>query len=140
VPITASAASKAEGHAALCPSAKCEAGALLLGVVEADGSIAFLKEKMRVDESFVRVALGGRTPEKRFRFADSCRKSGCQQWTGARCGVIDHLLADNPTFVPSGKLPDCAIRDSCRWFLQWGEQACGICPYVVTDMTTRGPA
>jgi len=138
VPTINGAASNPESHAALCPSAKCEPGVLLLGIVEADGSVAFLKQKLRVDEFFTRIALEGRTPEKRFRFAGTCRKSGCQQWTGERCGVIDRLFADNPAFRSSGDLPDCGIRVNCRWFSQWGEKACGICPHVITDMTTTG--
>ena len=120
--------------AKLCPSARCEPGALLLGVVQGDGSVEFLRERRRVDEFFVQLAREGRTPEKRFRFGDVCRKSGCQQWTGSRCGVIDRIAADNPGFRGNGPLPECGIREGCRWFDQIGESACAVCPHIITNM------
>ena len=123
----------------LCPSARGEPGAILLGVIQADGSVAMLAQKQRVDEFFVKLAHEGRTPEKRFRFADSCLKSGCQQWTGNRCGVIDRVLADNPDYVGAAELPACSIRSDCRWHQQIGAQACGVCPLIVTDLTEPVP-
>ena len=124
----------------LCPSSRCEDGAILLGVVQEDGSVSLLSQLQRVDEFFVKLAHEGRAPEKRFRFAGSCLKSGCQQWTGSRCGVVDRVLADNPEHVAnvSGKeLPCCSIRQDCRWYQQIGPNACGICPLIVTDLTAR---
>lgn len=126
--------------AALCPSAKCSEDAVLLGLVQADGSVSFLQEKLRVDRFFVELAHQGRTPEKRFRFADTCMKCGCQQWTGSRCGVIDRVLADNPDFVSHEEPSQCSIRAECRWHRQHGLAACAICPLVITDMTPQASA
>lgn len=126
------ASQAADPGAALCPSARCKEDAILLGVVQQDGSVGFLSERMKVDQFFVELAHQGRTPEKRFRFADTCMKSACQQWTGSRCGVIDRLIADNPDFV--GDLPPCPIRSDCRWHKQHGASACAICPQVVTNL------
>jgi hypothetical protein len=120
----------------LCPSARCQEKAILLGVIQQDGSVSFLAERMKVDQFFVELAHQGRTPEKRFRFADTCLKCGCQQWTGSRCGVIDRLMADNPEFRAA--LPSCSIRSDCRWYQQHGTNACAICPQVVTDLTEHG--
>ena len=122
----------ADPGAALCPSARCEEDAFLLGVVQEDGTVAFLSDRIKVDRFFVELARQGRTPEKRFRFADTCMKAGCQQWTGSRCGVIDRLVTDNPEF--EGALPKCAIRSECRWHMQHGTRACAICPLVVTNL------
>jgi len=83
---------------ALCPSSTCSPGAILLGIVEADGTVAFLDHRRVVDDFFVKLAHEGRTPEKRFRFADTCVKSGCRQWGNGRCGVIDGVLAANPGY------------------------------------------
>jgi hypothetical protein len=122
----------ADSGAALCPSARCEKDAFLLGVIQEAGAVAFLSQRMKVDQFFVELAHQGRTPEKRFRFAGTCMKAGCQQWTGSRCGVIDRLITDNPEF--HGALPACPIRSDCRWHKQHGARACAICPQVVTDL------
>jgi hypothetical protein len=53
----------------LCPSARCEEGAILLSVVGADGVVGYVRPQITVDEDFVRQAHKGRTPEKRFRFS-----------------------------------------------------------------------
>ncbi len=119
---------------ALCPSSRCTPGAVLLGVVQSNGTIGFLKQRRIVDEFFVNLAHEGRQPEKRFRFADTCVKSGCLQWANGRCGVIDRVLAANPDYKNSEQLPACSIRTNCRWYLQWGARACGICPLIVTDL------
>ena len=119
---------------ALCPSSTCSPGAILLGIVQADGSVAFLDHRRVVDDFFVKLAHEGRTPEKRFRFADTCVKSGCRQWGNGRCGVIDRVLAANPDYREADELPLCTIRTDCRWHLQWGARACGVCPLIVTDL------
>jgi hypothetical protein len=116
-----------------CPSAKCEEGAELLGVVGSDGRTAYLPAGLVVDEAFVQVAAEGRTPEKRFRFANTCAESGCRQWTGERCGVIDRVLALVPD-PPAEPLPKCFVRRQCRWFAQSGRAACAVCSYVVTSV------
>jgi hypothetical protein len=129
---------------ALCPSSTCTAGAILLGVVQADGSVAFLDHRRVVDDFFVKLAHEGRSPEKRFRFADTCVKNGCRQWGNGRCGVIDRVLAANPNYPDAEELPPCVIRSECRWHLQWGARACSVCPLIVTDfrqdIATAAPA
>lgn len=127
----------APGPAALCPSSRCEDGALLLGVVQGAG-VAFLPEPLRVDARFDAIAREGRAPERRFRFAGPCQEGRCRQWTGARCGVADRVVA---LMGPSdAALPRCAIRASCRWWGQAGPPACRACRFVVTDLTPEGEA
>jgi hypothetical protein len=76
-----------------CPSAPCEPGSTLLGVVGPQGTVAYLTPPLTIDDSFVATARRGRSPEKRFRFAAPCVEEHCAQWTGSRCGVIDAVLA-----------------------------------------------
>ena len=116
----------------LCPSSRCQTGAILLGIVLPDGSVAFAKDRIAVDAAFVDSASQGRAPETRFRFSTPCASSGCHQWTGERCGVIDSVLAEAGAYT-SPELPDCAIRSDCRWFAQSGSAACAVCDRVVTD-------
>jgi len=102
----------------LCPSWECEAGASLIGIVLADGSVAFSKERIVIDAAFVEVARQGRSPEKRFRFSSTCKRAACIQWTDGKCGIVDrivsehqdHATAESETFV----LPECPIRPQCR--------------------------
>lgn len=118
----------------LCPSARCEPGALLLGLLSGDGSIAYVRPALEVDEDFVARARAGREPEKRFRFAQPCATSGCRHWSEGRCGVADAAASEEAE--GDGRLPACAIRPRCRWFAQSGADACRSCPTVVTDVTS----
>jgi hypothetical protein len=115
-----------------CPSARCEPGAVLLGIVLPNGRVAYAADRFVIDEEFVTIARQGRSPEARFRFSSPCLRGACREWTGERCGVIDEALryASVSSDIP---LPQCSIRSSCRWFAQVGAEACGVCPLVVTD-------
>jgi hypothetical protein len=124
----------------VCPSARCEEGAILLGIVGRDGVVGYVQPQIVVGQDFVDAATRGRTPEKRFRFAGPCVEAECAHWTGARCGVIDRVmqLRDQKALTPSPDLPRCTIRPLCRWFAQRGPEACQVCPLVVTDLTPVG--
>ena len=117
--------------AILCPSWQCEEGATLLGIVLGDGRVAFAKDHIVVDAAFVEAAREGRSPEKRFRFSSACRKGGCVQWAEDRCGVIDRVI--DRKSGQRRELPECSIRPNCRWHLQSGDDACFVCPVVMTD-------
>jgi hypothetical protein len=118
----------------LCPSAPCSDGALLLGIVLPNQTIAYVDRKLRLDAQQVKnlqATSGG--AEKRFRFSSPCVQKGCQQWASGKCGVIEEVLSlDNDTGSIS-RLPACSIRAQCRWYLQRGVQACGASQYFVTD-------
>jgi hypothetical protein len=117
---------------ALCPSARAEPGAGLLGVIGEDGRVQYLKDWLEIDQAFIdEVSPHGR-PEQRFRFAGRCVEGGCAQWTGHRCGVIDKVQQLTP---PDGEhsVPACAIRPACRWYRQSGPEACHVCPMIITD-------
>ena len=118
----------------LCPSHDCQPGTILLGIVMRDGRVAFSTDRIIVNEEFVQIARTGRTPEKRFRFGGQCVQSGCKQWTGGRCGVIDRIIESVDETIDTTDLPVCSIRPQCRWFYQSGAEACAICPEVVTDL------
>ena len=117
----------------MCPSATCHSGALLLGVVNSDQKITFLNKPVKIDADFVEKAIKAGQPEQRLRFAGNCAKSGCSQWNG-RCGVIDKALTVMNEAINNAPLPECSIRNQCRWFSQTGADACKVCPMIVTDM------
>jgi len=118
----------------LCPSGRCQENAILLGIVQGDGHIRFVQQRVQIDQEFVEVSKKGRSPEKRFRFSESCQEGKCTQWTGNRCGIIDEIISTIGTKIISEDLPACSIRHQCRWFSQCGPSACHICPYVITDL------
>lgn len=118
-----------------CPSAPAEPGTGLLGVLGPDGKIHNLRTLMPVDQSFLDAVRVRGAPEERMRFTSRCQTSGCSQWTGTRCGVIDRAMQELevPSTPPAAELPPCTIRGTCRWFAQNGPAACGTCAYIVTD-------
>jgi hypothetical protein len=122
-----------ESSIILCPSARMREGATLVGIVMGDGTVAFAKDRLVVTPEFARNASLGVSPEKRFRFADACMKGGCRQWLGGRCSVIDEMSATVASGDRPKTLPDCSIREQCRWHRQSGPDACSVCSFVVTD-------
>jgi hypothetical protein len=116
-----------------CPSACCETGASLLGIVGHDGIVGFITPAITIDQEFVDAARRGRPPEGRFRFAQPCVEGRCRQWTGSRCSVIDQVLmaSQDAARTHDNPLPRCAIRRSCTWFAQVGREACAVCPLVI---------
>jgi hypothetical protein len=81
-----------------CPSARCQAGAVLLGIVSPDGTVAYITPQVRVDQPFVDRARQGRTPEARFRFAQPCIESGCG--TGSRTAATSSNKPSSPRSSP----------------------------------------
>lgn len=118
----------------LCPSSTCHDGALLLGVVQGDRKVALLNPAIPVDKEFVQKVTASGNAENRFRFAGKCAKSGCMQWTGSSCGIMNELSGANPDLITADlSLQECSIRPQCRWYSQEGAKACAICPFVVTQ-------
>jgi hypothetical protein len=117
-----------------CPSSPAVPGAGLLGVLGPDGRIHNLRTPMQIDAEFLTQASQHGAPEARMRFSGRCETSGCMQWTGSRCGVIDRAMAALGAAPAVADLPPCTIRAACRWFDQTGPSACAACSLIVTDM------
>lgn len=121
-------------EAKLCPSATCSKTASLLGVVQENKKVKFLEIPIKLNDAFIEKAHEDGEPEKKFRFVDKCVKSGCKQWTGSSCGVMNELSSSNPSINgDEDHLPNCFIRRTCRWYSQDGAKACKICLFVVTE-------
>jgi hypothetical protein len=113
----------------LCPSYKCVSGARLIGIVQGNGSVAFLGSPLPVDRQFVDNAAQGRPAELRFRFAGACAKCSCANWKNDSCGVAAKLAPVGASTAVD--LPNCGIRPRCRWFAERGAAACAVCPEIV---------
>lgn len=118
-----------------CPSYVCKPGAELYGVVNSQGKVDFLKEPFEIDLPFIHEAYKGQDPEKRFRFAGNCAKSGCNQWNTneKKCGLIKTVI-DHIAKPDIQKLPYCPIRSKCRWYVQEESLACAQCNEVLRNM------
>jgi hypothetical protein len=114
----------------LCPSAPLYAGSKLLGIVNTAGEVDIIAQPIEVDEVFTEAANKGKAAEQKFRFVNKCLKSGCAQWTGHSCGIIERVLDNIETSLLKEEIPECGIRHSCRWFEQESYSACKVCTLV----------
>lgn len=125
-----------EASSKLCPSHRCKPGSQLLGVRQDDGTVAILPQPLPVTEDFINIVRQHEeAPEQRFRFSNKCVESGCNQWTGKGCGVVEKMVAYLDQVPELLSLPPCAIRHACRWYNQRGGEACRICSYVITEIS-----
>jgi len=122
----------------LCPSAQCQGGAILLGIILPDRTVAYADRRLRIDaHQAQQMHLHAVAPEKSFRFSSPCAQSGCRRWReggcAGKCGALEDALSAPLLKSLRSALPECAIRSQCRWFQQSGAKACGLCRYVATD-------
>ena len=119
----------------LCPSAFPEwEGARLFAVVGGTPErpeTAYLVQPQPVTPDILALA-GPVAPIEVFRFAAPCAARGCQQFDVATdsCQLAAKTSRIAPVVVH--KLPRCAIRANCRWWVQEGAAACQRCPQVAT--------
>jgi hypothetical protein len=132
-----------DGDSTRCPSAPAADGALLIGVVTADGRVANLGTPLPIDAAFLEIANAVGAPEQRFRFSSPCQKQRCIHWKDRECGLIGELYttaSEAGENLEAAALPRCAIRAECRWWRQRGRDACAVCPLVVTDTKSANGA
>jgi len=107
----------------------------VIGVVNADGTVGYIRDRLEASSAFLEAAAEVGPPELRYRFSAPCQQSACGQWHDGCCTLPGRLAALVPSEEQRGdddRLPRCAIRARCRWFAQSGADACGICPVVGT--------
>jgi hypothetical protein len=129
-----SARAEAAGREIACPSAPCEEDSRLFGVIGPSGRVGYVLPSLPVTTEFARRAEAAGSPTKRFRFTAPCIGVSCSQWDGQGCRIGAALAAGAAAAgIDDAVLPECGIRDTCRWFDQEGAAACGVCPLVATD-------
>lgn len=120
----------------LCPSHRCKPGSQLLGIRQDDGTVAILPSPLPINDDFIKIVKEDEmAPEQRFRFTNKCVESGCNQWNGKGCGVVERIVQHLKDLPQIDSLPDCGIRDRCRWFHQRNADACKACPFIITEIT-----
>jgi hypothetical protein len=116
-----------------CPSASAGPGATLLGIFGPGGKLVYVPHGPKVTDTLV-DQLGADTAgplESHFRFSTPCAQSACAFWNDG-CHAIAAAHEDFDALAVADALPECGIRDSCRWYHQEGPAACRVCPYVRT--------
>jgi hypothetical protein len=119
----------------LCPSAQPDMeDAQVIGVFvdtpEVGKRVGYLTEPQPVTADVLAATQPAR-PTEVLRVAARCLGSGCVHFDGSNCQIAARITNFLDPVV-SG-LPRCAIRPTCRWFLQEGRAACLRCPQVVTE-------
>lgn len=111
----------------LCPSASVAEGSLLFGMLDRRGQVIYRPSAIPVTrELLLRLPVAAEA-EELFRFASPCARSACVHW--AEGCALSARLSEFQAF-PQGEsqgLPECAIRQNCRWFLQDGPKMCKAC-------------
>jgi hypothetical protein len=116
----------------LCPSAPAQPRSVLIGVVSGTADkprITPTETAMPVTPELIAMA-GPVAPTEAFRFAATCRTSGCIHFRNAACQIAARstVLLDEVVV----NLPKCPIRPQCRWFREEGADMCRRCPQIVT--------
>lgn len=65
--------------------------------------------------------------ERRIRLAGRCVSEGCVHWTGSSCHLGTVVASVS---IKARPLSGCAIRSSCRWYLENAEAACRACKFL----------
>lgn len=124
-----------------CPSYAAVPGALLLGRLGDDGTINLLRTPLPVDEGFLTILREQNVDvDAAYRFAGPCHQGRCTRWSDGQCQVarqVTDLIADN--HPPPADLPECGIREGCRWFRQQGPIACTACALVIRHAADSVP-
>lgn len=117
-----------------CPSARPEMpGSAVLGVVLGtveQPCVAYLEQPQPVTEELLALSAPA-SPTQVFRFSAPCAGKACQHFDGSDCRLATRIVERLPAVVD--RLPECALRPACRWWLQEGEEACHRCPLVTTE-------
>lgn len=120
----------------LCPSGRCSAGSVLLGIMGPLGQLVYTPRAQILDKELADrfEAAGG---SARYRFAEPCVTHDCRHWSDLGC-AIGAAGAAIGAGQENAELPHCAIRSACRWFEQEGRNACLACPGVLRDDPMAG--
>jgi hypothetical protein len=118
----------------LCPSSRPEyKDSLIFGVIGGspeNPEVNYLQDLQPITKKVVEQ-ISPVTPAEVFRTASPCATNGCQHFDGTECNLATRIAEQLPIVTP--QLPSCAIRDTCKWWQQEGNNVCFRCPQVITD-------
>jgi len=123
-----------------CPSAQPDVGGgVVVGVVGGtprEPRVVYLADPVPVTAELLALAAPVH-PTEVFRMAAPCAGAGCQHYDGARCTLIQRIVAGIPAVASTP--PPCGLRRRCRWWHEEGAAACTRCPLIVTEQPNPTP-
>jgi len=123
--------SPAQGDDIQCPSYQIEEATGVLGRRQENGTVKLFETILPVPDS-ARPTLVANEALRTTRFVGPCLSDECVYWNqGCRLGTA---LSRVPGHADSA-IPDCPIRDRCRWYLENGSSSCRVC----VSVTFTGP-
>lgn len=100
----------------------------MLGLADADGRVRFLAKPLPIPPEAVAV-LTDDDMKRRVRLTGPCISTRCIHWADG-CS-LGRSLVDLGTAVDRV----CPIVSDCRWYLENGNRACGVCTRVFHDLS-----
>ena len=121
-----------------CPSSVPLPKSKLIGVLnEKTNRMEILPEPVPIDEDIQReLERFGEKKMKTVRLTNTCAMKGCGQWDGSKCSLIGNILEKIEEKKREKNLPECGIRNTCRWYAQEKEEACKVCTLVQYDQAS----
>jgi len=120
-----------------CPSAQPGLpSAQIIAVVRRgaqSATVEMLRSPLPPDTFDSVIPPGVRTTEV-LRFSAACMEDACSHFRSGQCTLVQRVVRQLP--ADDTRLQFCAIRPTCRWFLQEGVAACRRCVYIVTEPET----
>jgi hypothetical protein len=117
-----------------CPSGRPEwDNSIVFGIIggtETEPRVIYLDESVPINTELLEKAAPV-TPAEIYRVAVPCVHHKCLHFDGTNCTLAQRVVEKMP--VVEEELPQCSIRENCRWWHQEGKTACMRCPQVVTD-------
>lgn len=117
----------------LCPSSQPDIpGSAIFAVrTEAHGqpSLSYLDQAVPATPELLALTAP-LDPTSVMRLAAPCQTEGCPHFAERRCTLATKVAALLPTAVD--ELIPCAVRKTCRWFVQEGREICRRCPSIVS--------
>jgi hypothetical protein len=91
--------------------------------------VGYLTQAVPVTEE-VLAASQPVDPQEVFRIAGRCAEAACAHFEAGGCSLGSRVVSLGMPVVD--RLPRCAIRSTCRWWAEQGNDVCFRCPAVVT--------
>ena len=92
--------------------------------------VSYLEDPVPVSPELLALSSPA-SPQEVFRVAAPCASRACAHFRNGRCHLVEKVVRELPPVVDT--LPECVIREGCRWFRQEGGAACARCPMIVTN-------
>lgn len=111
-----------------CPSIHPQLARSIIGVCgNVSTRMRFVDEEVPIPVTLHQI-VDPQSLALRARFVGPCITSGCKHWTGAHCRLGQAVADVGAAGVDV--LPNCAVRGTCRWFLENGPSACTPCQHL----------